>query len=79
MSVVADLALALTLVPGTMVVVGLAWGLIFGVDRVLFIGFSLYLMVLSFMFFAPLWSVHTAMKIEKEQELTRLGELFRRQ
>ena len=77
MAVVAEFALALTLVPGSAVVFGLLWGLLFGVDHVLFIGFSLYLAFLSATFFLPLLSVHRAMKEAKERELARLGELFR--
>ena len=74
---IGDLSYALTLTISCGMLLLVSWLVLFGIDLQMVIGFPLYILALTALFFLPLQSVHLAMKRAKDLEIRRIAGLFR--
>ena len=72
-----SLSFGLTLTISCGMLLVLAWLIRYGIDLPLLIGFPLYILALTAIFFLPLQSVHLVMAQAKDMERRRIGGLFR--
>jgi hypothetical protein len=73
---VGNVAFKMNLIASAGMLPVLAWMKLNGIDRAFTIGFFVYLVFLTGIFFLPLMSIHKAMLKAKEEELTRFAGLF---
>ncbi len=73
---ISDLSYALTICMSCGLILVVSWLILYGVDQPMMLGFPMYIVFLTVVFFMPLQSVHIAMKKAKNFEIYRIGCLF---